>query len=156
MSSPSDIPALPAIPAPVTFERVAACLPPQGSVADGEKQRIFRRWDQTVMSIWVSQGEATMLLFHATQPNRTFPLDRAAAIAAFANNWHRDRLWPTIVVVTTPEHAAMHTQLAIDIGAGLTDDQLRGQLQLVEVTIRQAMTAFNEAFEPPSPDPQSG
>ncbi|MFV0427515.1 MAG: YbjN domain-containing protein [Beutenbergiaceae bacterium] len=151
MTSPSDIPQIPAFPTPVTFDRLLTLAREQGFLVNDREQRFAQRWDQTVLRIWIPENRE-LLLCHATQPGVMLPASRRTSMLAFANDWHRDRLWPMVVVADTEQGLQMHAQMAIDIGAGMTDDQLRTNLSMAQATIRQAVSAFNHTFRIAPPE----
>lgn len=156
MTSPADLPQGPDFPAPVTFERVVT-IAGEGYAVDGARLR--RRWQEAEMRVWVPDGEQPMLLFRTTRLAPPLPVDRRGAAGAFINDWHRDRLWPTVIVTGAKDGLQILTQLAVDTGAGLTDDQLRTYLHLAEATMRQATVAFEESMglrRPPSAGPEAG
>lgn len=144
MTSPTDLPGTPDIPIPVTLARLGALLQPDGWVLDTSGGVLRRRWPHMEISLTLREGDGLLMLFQGTGTGEGIPLDRARAVEAFVNDWHRDRIWPTIVVTTT-ETVRVHTHVGIDATAGFTATQLGDNMRIGIGTTHQCFAALAEA-----------
>ncbi|WP_420111672.1 YbjN domain-containing protein [Pseudactinotalea sp.] len=154
MTSPSDLPSAPDIPAPVTLARVAALLRPDGWAVDTEKASVRHRWPHLEVAVTVRESEGMLLLVRGAHVGEPIPLDRASAVEAFVNDWHRDRIWPVIVHTSTDDAIVVHTHVGVDATAGLTATQLDDYLRIGLGTTHQCFRALAEVGIVPRVDPQ--
>jgi hypothetical protein len=86
---------------------------------------------------------------------RLVPPELRGAVAQAANDWNRDKIWPTVFTADTPEGLSVRTEIMADVGAGATDRQL---LDIVEgglsagVQFFQALGRSMPPIEEPSPE----
>ncbi|WP_185972514.1 YbjN domain-containing protein [Georgenia yuyongxinii] len=86
---------------------------------------------------------------------RLVPPELRGAVAQAANDWNRDKIWPTIFTAETAEGLSVRTEIMADVGAGATDRQL---LDIVEgglsagVQFFQALGRSMPPIEEPSPE----
>ena len=162
MSSPTDLPGVPdepEVPTPVTLDRVLGHIDAQAYDVDREHQRISRRWSELEITVALSTGEGSALVIRGTRLGEPIPLERTGDVVAFVNDWHRERIWPVIVLARGEDQLQVHAHLGVDVGAGLTQAQLRESLRLGVGTIRQCFQALAQApglATGPSADPETG
>lgn len=162
MSSPTDLPGVPDMPTPVTLARVAALLQPDGWTLDAERASLRRRWPHLEIALTVRESEGMLMLIRGAHTGTTIPLDRAHAVEAFVNDWHRDRIWPVIVHTSTDDTIQVHTHVGVDATAGLTATQLDDYLRIGIGTTHQCFATLGEvgivprADPPGSADPDAG
>lgn len=172
MSSPTDLPGAPDIPTPVTLTRVQRLLAADGwtltvaAGADPESGRLVRRWPHLEIAVTVRQAEGLLLLFRGRPIGAEIPLGRERAVEEFITDWHRDRIWPVVMMTTTDRSIQVQTHVGVDATAGLTASQLDDVLRVGIGTTHQCFTTLAEASllpraappeeppgNPPSADP---
>lgn len=149
MTSPTDLPGLPPVPAAMTFERLLAVLG-QGWQVDPEAATAKRRWGSAEVTVSVPATEGVVVLFSGTRVGPEIPLARQRDVETFVNDWHRERIWPTVVVGAGPTEVTVQTHVAVDATEGLTDAQLGEYLRIGFGTAQQCFTALEEAGLAPS------
>lgn len=163
MTSPIDLPQMPELPAPVTPERLADVLAElKYPMTRNEQGALVGRTTAATVEVSFPDERNQVLLFRGTRIG-TLPSDRIADVELFANNWHRERLWPTVVVLDGPEGVVVQAHVGVDVVQGLTETQLRENARIGVGTLHQVMTALAEqlddAREPglgEGPGPQTG
>jgi hypothetical protein len=86
---------------------------------------------------------------------RLVPDELQGAVAQAANDWNRDKIWPTVFTAPTPDGISVRTEIMADVGAGATDRQL---LDIIEgglsagVQFFQALGRSMPPIEEPSPE----
>ncbi|MPV87057.1 hypothetical protein GB882_00135, partial [Georgenia ruanii] len=86
---------------------------------------------------------------------RLVPEELRGAVAQAANDWNRDKIWPTVFTAPTPDGVGVRTEIMADVGAGATDRQL---LDIIEgglsagVQFFQALGRSMPPIEEPSPE----
>jgi Putative bacterial sensory transduction regulator len=142
-SSPSDLPAPPEVPRPVTFERLAALLAPDGYTVDADNRVLRRRWPHAEIVVSLPPGDSAVLLVGATRSGPPFPHARQLDLEEFVNDWHRDRIWPTLVLGASDAGLTLYARIGVDTAAGLTDAQLREYLRVGVGTTKQCFGALD-------------
>jgi len=56
--------------------------------------------------------------------HRTLPISQRPALLLALNDWNRDRIWPKAYLRTEDGQVAVYAEVAVDLGEGVTDDQL--------------------------------
>ena len=144
MSSPGDIPELPAIPAAVTFERLQGMLHADGyTTADGTSLR--KRFPHAEIAVSLPAGNASVLLVGAVRTGPPIPHERQADMEAFVNDWHRERIWPTLVLGSVDAGLTLHAFVSVDVAAGLTDAQLGEYLRIGVGTTAQCFGTLEDS-----------
>lgn len=157
MTSPTDLPGMPPVPAPLTFQRLAATLG-EGWEPDVEAATLRRRVGAAAVAASLLTTEGVVLLCSATRIGPEIPLSRRRDVETFVNDWHRERIWPTVVLDAGPTEVVVQTRVAVDASAGLTDTQLGEYLRIGVGTAQQCFAALTETgLAPPEPDgPDAG
>lgn len=163
MTDPAGLPSTSDLPQGVSITRIAGLLVPDGWTLD-DADALRRRWPQLEIAITMQSTDGVLLLFRGSHVGAPIPLERRRAVEAFANDWHRSRIWPTIAVSTTESAVVMQTHLGVDVTAGLTTAQLDDYLRIGIGTTHQFFaTAAESAILPSLPetggasaDPEAG
>lgn len=145
MTSPTDLPGLPEVPYPVTFARLVAMLGDQGFRTDDSGSTLRRRSDEAEIAISIPAGDAPVLVVRGNRVGAPIPTARLHDLEAFVNDWHRERIWPTMVLTRADDQVAVHGHVGIDATAGLTDIQLREYLRIGIGTMYQCFRALADA-----------
>lgn len=157
MSSPTDLPGMPEIPSPVTFERLVALVDGGSWKVDHEEQIMRRRWQRAEVAVSLPTGDGVVVMFTGTRIGEEIPVARLSEVQAFVNDWHRERIWPTVVLGTTATGVVVQTHVGVDATAGLTDAQLREYLRIGVGTTHQCVQALDDAPDVGgSADPERG
>ncbi|HLS25531.1 MAG TPA: YbjN domain-containing protein [Beutenbergiaceae bacterium] len=138
MSDPTDLPGVSAWPAPVTYERLQQVIAAAGiTVTPTESERLTARVEDNLVEISVASGKNTILRVLGLA-GTTVPMEQQSALATFANNWHRERTWPTLMWTPAKDGAlALRSVYTVDVTAGATDEQLSTAIKLgISVTAR--------------------
>lgn len=143
-TSPTDIPGPPEVPTPVTFERLVAMLAPDGYAVDADDRVLRRAWPHAEITVSLPPGDSAVMLVGATRPGPPIPHARRLDLEEFVNDWHRDRIWPTLVLGTSDGGLTLHARVGVDTAAGLTDAQLREYLRVGVGTTKQCFGALDE------------
>ena len=72
--------------------------------------------------------------------HRTLPADRRADLLLAINDWNRDRLWPKAYVRREGDVLAVTAEVSVDLGEGVTDDQL-------DATLLRGLASGGRLFE---------
>lgn len=156
-SDPTDLPAMPEIPSPVTFERLVGLVDGGSWTVDADEKTFLRRWQRAQVVISLPPGDGVVLMFTGTRLGDDIPLSRLGEVQAFVNDWHRERIWPTVVLGTTPTAVVVQTHVGVDATAGLTDSQLHEYLRIGIGTTHQCVQALADAPDVEgSADPETG
>lgn len=149
MSDPTDLPGVSSWPAPVTYERLQQVLSAAGiAVTPTESKRLTARVEGNLVEISVATGKNTILRVLGLA-GATVPKEKQTALATFANNWHRERTWPTLMWTPTQDGAALalRSVYTVDVTAGATDEQLSTAIRLgISVTAR-GLSSAREALQ---------
>ncbi|MBK5249633.1 MAG: YbjN domain-containing protein [Actinomycetales bacterium] len=144
MSAPSDEPYT--VPTPVTFERLLAHLEsgdvhvqPSGPAA------VRGRWGENLLELSLRSSAVVVLQVKGA---RTEPLPESAApaLVTFANDWHREHIWPTVCWTSAGDGVEVHTVFAADVTEGASDAQLRDTFTIGIATTNQCLTALTDAL----------
>lgn len=139
MSDPTDLPSLPAIPEPVTFDRLRALLEPEGYAVEEAGPSLRRRFPHAEVAVSLPAGEAPVMLVGAVRIGPPIPLASRPDMEAFVNDWHRERIWPVVVLGEAEAGLTLHTHVGVDTAVGLTDAQL---IEYVRVGVGTAEQCF--------------
>lgn len=123
-SGPADLPELPELPRALTFERLQALLQPQGYAADADGSALRKRFSHAEIAVSLPAGDGSVLLVGAVRTGTPIRHERQADLEAFVNDWHRERIWPTLVLGAVEAGLTLHAHVGVDTTAGLTDAQL--------------------------------
>jgi hypothetical protein len=164
MTDPAALPSASDLPQGVAITRIANLLVRDGWTLEGETGTLRRRWPQLEIAITMQRSDGLLLLFRGSRLGDPIPLARRQGLEAFANDWHRSRIWPTIVVTTTESDVVAQTHVGIDVTAGLTTAQLDDYLRIGIGTTQQFFQTLRESpilQGPPgaggaSADPEAG
>lgn len=155
MTSPTDLPGMPPIPSPVTLERLVAMLGEQDWEVDREATTMRRRWERAEVVISLPRSEGSVVLFAGTRRGPAIPLGRHGDLQTFVNDWHRERIWPVVVLEAAATEVVVRSHVAVDATAGLTDAQLSEYVRIGIGTTHQCFSAMEEAGLAPPPVPGS-
>lgn len=95
-------------------------------------------------------GEHGEILQVRGQWNRSFTIERLTEVLEICNDWNTDRVWPK-AYLRVRDDGSVHAicEVATDLGAGVTDDQLS---ELLSIGLRSA-AAFFDQLDERYPDP---
>lgn len=159
MTDPAALPGLPEIPTPVTVERLQRLLAADGWSLDADGSQLLRRWPHLQIGLTLRENEGALMLFRARPIGAETPVSQLGAAESFVADWHRDRIWPVVVMTTTESTLMLQTHVGFDVTAGLTSAQLDDLLRVGIGTTHQCFTALAErglAPRAPSADPEAG
>lgn len=147
MSEPTDLPGVAPLPEPVTFARLQAHLEAANiKLTPSGENKARGRWGDNLIEISVSESKATVLQLLGLSAS-TVAADRETDVATFANEWHRERVWPTLIWTPTPDDAlALRTVFAVDVTLGATDEQLSDYVRAGLATTSKCLAAAQEAL----------
>lgn len=123
-SGPADLPELPELPAAVTLERLQSLLRPDGFVPDPDGSALRKRFSHAEIAVSLPAGDGSVLLVGAVRTGAPIGHERQADMEAFVNDWHRERIWPTLVLGAVEAGLTLHAHVGADATAGLTDAQI--------------------------------
>lgn len=114
----------PARTAPVTRDRVLAVLADFGyEVREEPGGGFFGLWDDVPFRITLGGGSGGLLAVVGSWPGHV-PESFRTALSQAVNDWNRDALWPTVLLVEDEEGLTVRTAVVTDLSAGATDDQI--------------------------------
>ncbi len=143
MTSPADLPSFAEIPGEVTVDRVGALLSSRGFVPTQEGT--FRgQTDTADVEVTMPPADGVVVLFRGTRRGEPFAPGRLRDLEAFVNDWHREHVWPTVVLATGERGVAVHAHVGVDATAGLTQAQLVEYVRIGVGTIEQCFGRLSE------------
>lgn len=155
MSEPTNVPGMAQWPEPVTMARIAALAASNNlsfTQAEGG-ERLRTRWGDNVIEVALSTKKHTVLRVLGLS-NAKVSRDRANDLATFANNWHRERVWPTLVWTGDADgDINLRSVFTQDLTAGATDTQLLGLIRLGLGSSAKALDAVREAMSRGTTEP---
>jgi len=155
MTSPTDLPGAPDLPTPVTLARVQRLLAADGWTHEADSERLTRRWPHLEIDVTVRRRDGLLLLFRGRPVGAEIPIARTRAVESFITDWHRDRIWPVVVMTSTTEAIQVQTHVGVDATAGLTASQLDDVLRVGIGTTHQCFTTLGEVgLLPGTPGPE--
>lgn len=127
---------------PFCLERVEQILEDLGyevvkQVEDGHVT-LVGVWDSFPFAIEELESFPRWLLVAGEWDNQA-PASQRADIAACANDWNRDKFFPTVCVLDEDEGVAVRASYLVDLSAGVTDTQLRVHLERALSSCTQAL-----------------
>lgn len=109
---------------PVTRERVHAVITARGyQVREEPDGAFFGLWDDVPFRIGLGGGSGGLLAVVGSWP-RHVPESLRTALSQAVNDWNRDALWPTVLLVEDEEGLTVRTAVVTDLTVGATDDQI--------------------------------
>src|SRR5699024_2711169 len=144
-------------PEPVTFERVRALIETAGAKpTTTEKQALRVRTPAGVIEDSVATTKTTVLRVLGLAAS-SIPKEQETDLTTFVNNWHRDRVWPTLLWTSTDTGAlALRSIFAMDVTAGATNQQLATAVQLGLSASSKGLEAAREALQKGTTEPDLG
>lgn len=157
MSDPTDLPGVSEWPEPVTLERVRVLVETSGVTATPtEKDALRVRFAHGVIEISVATTRTTVLRVLGLASS-SIPREQETDLATFVNNWHRERVWPTLLWTSTDAGAlALRSVFAMDVTAGATNQQLATAVQLGLSASSKGLEAAREALQKGTTEPDLG
>lgn len=156
MSDPTDLPGVSAWPEPVTFERLQQVVAALGlNVTPTETQRLSTRIEDNVIEMSVAAGKTTVLRILGLSATRV-PKEQEAALATFANNWHRERTWPTLLWTAADGNLALRSVYTIDFTAGATNEQLATAVRIGISASTKGLNSAKDALQKGTTEPELG
>lgn len=157
MSDPTDLPGVSAWPEPVTFERLQEAVAALGlTLTPTTSQRLSTRIEDNVIEMSVATGKTTVVRVLGLSATRV-PAEQEAALATFANNWHRERTWPTLLWTPTEEgNLALRSVYTIDFTAGATDQQLSTAVRVGISASTKGLNSARDALQKGTTEPELG
>lgn len=154
MSNPADIPGVSAWPEPVTYERLQTLVEAAKiNVTPTDNQILRTRVGENVLEISVAVRKTTVLRVLGLSA-AALPKEQQTALATFANNWHREKVWPTLLwTENTDGTLALRSVYTVDLTAGATDQQLATAIRLGVSASARALDSARGALQPGSSEP---
>ena len=146
-ATPSSVSAAPGRTAPLTQERLTAALDSQNwHYAVGDDDEIYGSWDGHTFYFLRLGSNQTVLLVRGRWEAR-LPLEMSQMLPVL-NDWHKEYFFPKAFLVDFPDdgNGRVFTEVTIDCGHGITDDQL---MTHIHAGIDMALALFkklNETF----------
>ncbi|AYD90042.1 YbjN domain-containing protein [Actinomyces sp. 2119] len=107
--------------------------------SDHSQPHLLGVWDSFPFVIEIPEGHDGWLLVSGDW-EEAGPLSQRDEIAASVNDWNRDKFFPTVGVVDSPTGPLVRATYLMDLGAGVTDNQLRIHLGTALSACTQALT----------------
>lgn len=157
MSNPADIPGVSAWPEPVTFERLQELVEAADiNVTLTDNQILRTRVGENLVEISVATKKTTVLRVLGLS-GATLTKQREGALATYANNWHREKVWPTLLWTEDSDGAlSLRSVYTVDFTAGATDQQLATAIRLGVSATAKALDSAREALQQGSTEPELG
>ncbi len=157
MSEPTDLPGVSEWPEPVTLERVAELAKGAGVTMEStENGRLRARVGENLIEVALTD-DANKVLRILGLSGGTVAEDRINDLATFANNWHRERVWPTLLWTKGKDgQVNLRSVFTIDVTAGSSNSQLAMVVQTGLAASAKGLDTFRSAIadgitEPPPP-----
>lgn len=96
-------------------------------------------WDDFPFVIEIPQGHEGWLLVSGDWRNPA-PISQRDEVAASANDWNRDRFFPTVGVIDESMGPRVRATYMMDMSSGVTDEQLRLHLNTALSSCTQALS----------------
>lgn len=97
-------------------------------------------WDDFPFVIEIPQGHDGWLLVSGDWQDPA-PVSQRDEIAASANDWNRDKFFPTVGILDSPVGPRVRATYMMDMSSGITDAQLRLHLNTALSACTQALSA---------------
>ena len=97
-------------------------------------------WDDFPFVIEIPQGHEGWLLVSGDWQDPA-PASQRDEVAASANDWNRDKFFPTVGIIDGPMGPRVRVTYMMDMSSGVTDDQLRLHLNTALSACTQALSA---------------
>lgn len=97
-------------------------------------------WDDFPFVIEIPQGHDGWLLVSGDWQDPA-PVSQRDEIAASANDWNRDKFFPTVGILDSPVGPRVRATYMMDMNSGITDAQLRLHLNTALSACTQALSA---------------
>lgn len=97
-------------------------------------------WDDFPFVIEIPQGHEGWLLVSGDWQDPA-PASQRDEVAASANDWNRDKFFPTVGIIDGPMGPRVRATYMMDMSSGVTDDQLRLHLNTALSACTQALSA---------------
>jgi hypothetical protein len=148
MSSPADLPASD-WPYPISIQRLRAHAQAQGfAVTPAGSNGLRGVWGAYPFDLAIRVGEVSVLQVRGSFAHPIAPA-READLVSFANDWHREHIWPTVFWSSdSQDRLAVRTLFVADFSGGATDEQFAEAVSLGLATSGQCLRALAAAFGP--------
>ncbi|WP_127843232.1 YbjN domain-containing protein [Actinomyces wuliandei] len=107
--------------------------------SDRSQPHLLGVWDSFPFVIEIPEGHDGWLLVSGDW-EEAGPLSQRDEIAASVNDWNRDKFFPTVGVVDSPTGPLVRATYLMDLGSGVSDNQLRIHLGTALSACTQALT----------------
>lgn len=147
MTSPTDLPGAPELPAPVDLARLQEVVGTLGwsMVAVGERT-LRGRWDDAEIDATLPESEGVVVLLRGSAVT-TVPAARRAGVDEFVLQWHRQRVWPSLFVRSDDAgDLVLGAHVGLDATEGLTTPQLLDGMRVGVGTIQQAFAELGRVL----------
>ena len=131
------------VTAPLTLERLEACLAAMDYTVsrheDEDHVCLLGTWDDYPFVIEVPEGHPGWLLVSGDWEEPASPGERDE-LAASVNDWNRDKFFPTVAIIDGPAGSFVRATYLTDLRAGVTDGQLRLHVDTALASCIQALS----------------
>ncbi|TDE90792.1 YbjN domain-containing protein [Occultella glacieicola] len=146
MSSPADLPASD-WPYPISIGRLRAFAQAQGfAVTPVGRNGLRGVWGAYPFELAIRVGEVSVLQVRGSFAH-PITAARESDLIGFANDWHREHIWPTVFWSSDAEdRLTVRTLYVADFSGGATDEQFAEAVNLGLATSGQCLRALTAAF----------
>lgn len=154
MTDPTSVPGMSEWPEPVTLQRIqnlaeAANL----SLAATDNDRLRTRVGENVIEVALSTDKNTVIRILGLSSG-VVQAERVQDLATFANNWHRERVWPTLIWTGTTEGTVnLRSVYTHDVTAGATDSQLTNAVRIGIAVTAKGLDSLVQALASGTTEP---
>ncbi|WP_026426782.1 YbjN domain-containing protein [Actinomyces slackii] len=132
-------------PLPLDLDRIETMLTgPMGYAVRQHSEEghscLLGTWDEFPFVIEIPQGHEGWLLVSGDWQEPA-PASQRDEIASSANDWNRDKFFPTVGVLDGPMGPRVRATYMVDLNSGITDTQLRLHLNTALSSCTQALSA---------------
>lgn len=155
MSEPTDLPGAAPLPEPVTFDRLTAQLDAaELNLTPSGENKLRGRWQENIIEFVLNTAKTSIMQLQGLSAVQV-AAEREVAVATFANDWHRDRIWPTVLWTPTSRGTlALRTIYAADVTGGATAEQLQDIVRLGLSATAKCLSSLEETFTTSADQPQ--
>lgn len=136
---------------PVTAQRLLAVLAARGYQVRAEPDGAwFGVWDDVPFRLSLGGAGGGLLAVVGSWP-RHVPESLRPALSQVVNDWNRDALWPTVLLVEDEDGLTVRTAVVTDLSVGATDAQMAEALETGLAAGVQMLAALTGALPEDEP-----
>lgn len=113
----------PAVPSPITRDRVRELLAPRGEVVTDDDGDLTGLW-RGCRFWFLLLGEREEILQVRGRWNMALPVESRLGTLRALNDWNRDRIWPKVYLRDEEPGLVLYAEVSFDLEHGVTNAQL--------------------------------